>query len=111
MEPIKKIVVKKRTIASKPLHDSKTQEKQDALAILEHTVKKLSNRFNQYGFNDSKEEEFLKENKGKLLLIDVQDRCVEGTLEAIDKYRICINIDDKLHYFYKHAVIGYYLKK
>ncbi len=111
MEP-KKIKIKKANQGSQPPKDLVTkQKKQDALEILENTVKKLSNRFNQYGFNDSKEEEFLSENKGKIITIELVDRKIEGILESIDKYRICMKIDDKDHYFYKHAVIGYHVKK
>jgi sRNA-binding regulator protein Hfq len=39
------------------------------------------------------------------------DRKIEGSLESIDKYRICVKIDDKEHFFYKHAIIGYHVKK
>lgn len=108
MEP-KKIIIKKNAVSSSQHHQN--TKKQDALTILENTVKKLTNRFEQYGFNDSKEEEFLVENKGKTLIVELQDKKIEGTLEYIDKYRICITVDNKKHYFYKHAIMGYSVKE
>ncbi len=116
MEPKKiriKPIVKQQTDGSVQQKDNVqvTKKKQDALTILENTIKKLSNRFEQYGFNDSKEEDFLNENKGKQITIELQDKQIEGILENIDKYRICINLDGTLHYFYKHAIIGYNIKK
>lgn len=112
MEP-KKIKITKKSSSSGPSQRAKPitkQKKQDALTILENTVKKLSNRFEQYGFNDSKEEEFLRTNKDKTIVIELNNQEIEGTLNSIDKYRISVNIDDKPHYFYKHAIIGYHVK-
>lgn len=110
MEPNKKIKIKKTAPHSKTSINNNKQQKQDALEILENTVKKLQNRFNQYGFNDSKEEAFLEENKGKEIVIELTSKTIEGVLESIDKYRVCLSIDGTNHYFYKHAIIGYHPK-
>ncbi len=107
----KKIKVKKVNSAGGNVsHSNSDKGKQDSLKILENTVKRLTNRFNQYGFNDSKEEDFLNENKGKKITVELQDKELEGILESIDKYRIGLIIDDRLYYYYKHAIVGYYVK-
>lgn len=120
MEPQKKVIkVKKPNGGSQGGQSGSPQYQQggdnkiktDSLKILENTVKKLSSRFAQYGFNDSKEEDFLNENKDKNIILELlNNESVDGTLESIDKYRIGIKINDKMHYFYKHAIIGYYIK-
>lgn len=103
MHDAKKIMVKKPPVEIK--------SKQDTLKILENTVKKLSNRFNQYGFNDSKEEDFFNENQGKVLIIEFPNKEIEGKLISLDKYRIGVEQDEKIIYFYKHAIVGYYPKE
>jgi sRNA-binding regulator protein Hfq len=85
-------------------------DKQDSLKILENTIKKLTNRFNQFGFNDSKEEEFLLENRGKEVVLELETGTVEGKLDSIDKYRIAIEVEGTMKYYYKHACVGYYVK-
>ncbi len=99
----------KKIKVKKPV-EQQPRSKQDALKILENTVKKLTNRFNQYGFNDSKEEDFFQENKGKEMIIELPNQEIEGVLESLDKYRIGVKKDGKLIYFYKHAIVGYYAK-
>ncbi len=106
MEPQKKIKINR-----KPLVNPKSDKnKQDSLKIVENTLKKLENRYKQYGFNDSKEEEFLETNRNKEVVLELKSKEVTGKLVSIDKYRIGIQQEDKLIYYYKHAVIGYYAK-
>ncbi len=102
MEPQKKIKINKKSFGNKA--------KQDALKILENTVKKLQNRYKQFGYNDSKEEEFVRENKGKEIVLQLKTKDVSGSLDFVDKYRIGIIQDKKLIYYYKHAIVGYYIK-
>lgn len=104
MEPYKKIKINK-----KPVKRVDSKSKQDSLKILENTLKKLENRYKQFGYNDSKEEDFLNENKGKEIVIQLRDKDVTGLLDSIDKYRIGIIEEDKTVYYYKHAVVGYYI--
>jgi len=102
MEPYKKIKISK-----KPFND---KNKQDGLKILQNTVKKLQNRYNQFGYNDSKEEQFLLENKGKDIVLQLKNKDVVGKLDSIDKYRIGIIQNDKTVYYYKHAIVGYHIE-
>ena len=103
MEPQKKIKIKKTD------QSSNTAQKHDAtLKTLEKTLKKLENRFNQFGYNDSLEEEFINENLDKEIKVVFKDKELQGKLKLIDKYRIGIEKDDKIYYYYKHAIIGYY---
>jgi sRNA-binding regulator protein Hfq len=104
MEPHKKIRINKK-VSSK-----KDKSKQDSLKIIENTLKKLENRYKQFGFNDSKEEDFFNENQGEEIVLQLKTQEVSGTLEFIDKYRIGINQDGKTVYYYKHAIISYYVK-
>lgn len=111
MEPGKKITIRKKEGGAGPVvvqHDD--SKRQDALVSLENTVKKLKNRFQQFGFNDSREEEFLNDNRGKDVVLELAEREVAGQLQAIDKYRIALSVDGKTQFFYKHAVVGYYAK-
>lgn len=101
MEPGKKIKIKK---------SFNKQNKQDALKILENTFKKLQNRYKQFGYNDSKEQDFFLENKGKEIVIHLKSGDINGTLSSIDKYRISIIKDDQEIFYYKHAIIGYFIK-
>ncbi len=105
MEPYKKIKINKKS--SGPKRD---KNKQDSIKIIENTLRKLENRYKQFGFNDSKEEDFYNENKGKEIVLQLKNKDVTGKLEIIDKYRIGIDQGDTLVYYYKHAIMGYYLK-
>ncbi len=105
MEPQKKIKINKKTHVQR-----RDKPKQDSLKIIENTLKKLENRYKQFGFNDSKEEDFFNENKDKEIVLQLKNKDVSGSLEFIDKYRIGINQDGTLIYYYKHAIMGYYVK-
>ena len=88
------------------------KDKKGSLSILENTVRKVASRFNQYGFIDPTEEGFLKENSGKDIILELSNKTKKtGKLNSIDKYRISIIPEgsDKVHYYYKHAVICYYV--
>jgi uncharacterized Fe-S cluster-containing protein len=106
MEPQKKIKINKRPVFEK----NKFDKKQDSLKILDNTIKKLQNRYKQFGYNDSKEEDFLNENKGSEVVLQLKNKDVSGILDAIDKYRITIIQEGKPVHYYKHAVASYYVK-
>ena len=106
MEPQKKIKINRKPGGSPKFE----KNKQDALKIVENTLKKLENRYKQYGFNDSKEEEFLETNRNNDVVLELKSKEVTGKLVSIDKYRIGIQQDNRLIYYYKHAVVGYYAK-
>jgi sRNA-binding regulator protein Hfq len=88
---------------------SRSKKITDNLGKLENTVIKIASRYNQYGFMDPTEEQFLEQNQGKKVTVElVNKQDITGILESIDKYRIGILIDSDVNYYYKHAVVAYY---
>ncbi len=80
----------------------------DPIAPIEKKIIKVTSKFNQYGFIDPTEEEFLNKYRGKKILVELKNgQNKEGILVNIDKYRLSIKIDDTTHNYYKHAIICY----
>lgn len=79
------------------------------LDLLDKTVKKIENKYKNFGFYDSKEEDFFETNQDKMIIMELNNQNkVEGKLKGIDKFRICIEADGIAKYFFKHAVLCYY---
>ncbi len=75
---------------------------------LNKKVKNLLNEFNKTQ-SSNMEIDFIKENKGKTIsLIMENDNELKGKLVDIDKFRILIEVDDKINYIFKHSVVGYF---
>ncbi len=80
----------------------------DPVAPIEKKIMKVTSKFNQYGFIDPTEEEFLDKYRGKKILVELKNgQNKEGILVNIDKYRLSIKLDDTTHNYYKHAIICY----
>ncbi|MCX8163747.1 MAG: RNA chaperone Hfq [Candidatus Micrarchaeota archaeon] len=91
---------------SKETEQSKIEKN---LKLLKLTLRKIENKYKTFGFNDSQEEEFFEKNKGKKITLLLSNNSkVEGKLHAIDKYRIAIEEDNKIKYFFKHAILCFY---
>jgi len=79
------------------------------LKLLKLTLRKIENKYRTFGFNDSQEEEFFNKNKGKKIVLELFNNTkVQGNLHSIDKYRIAIEQDKTIKYFFKHAVLCFY---
>ena len=103
----KKIVIKKNG----GFKTSPNMKLQKNLDLLEQTVKRIENKYKVFGFYDSKEEEFFKNNQGKDVVLELQAGSkVEGKLDGIDKFRICINEKGTKKYYFKHAILCYFSK-
>lgn len=101
MEEKKKVIVKSK-------FDNKINN-------IQNELKGMRNRLNGYGrrlelFEAHTEKGFLEKNKEKeIVLLLSTGKEEKGILDDIDKYRIAINKNGKNYFYYKHAVIGYYL--
>ncbi len=88
----------------------KNKKNKNNLIRLEEETIKVASKYNQYGFVDPTEEKFLSENKGKDITVELSNnKDVIGKLHSIEKYRIGILVDNAIKYYYKHAIISYYL--
>ena len=107
MREEKKIRIKKPIRSSNQnLSFGKIQKNLD---LLDKTVKKIENKYKNFGFFDSKEEEFFKENELKDIVLElVNKENITGKLVGIDKFRICIDVEGIKKYFFKHAILCYY---
>jgi sRNA-binding regulator protein Hfq len=77
--------------------------------LLEKTVKKIENKYKTFGFYDSKEEDFFEKNRQKSVILELYNGSkIQGILEGIDKFRICVKVDDIDKFYFKHAVLCYY---
>lgn len=96
--------------------NAKTENKEQSnakthknLELLEKTVRKIENKYKNFGFLDSKEEDFFYQNQGKKITLELANHSkIEGILDGIDKFRICISVENIKKYYFKHAILCYY---
>ncbi|HOJ49399.1 MAG TPA: RNA chaperone Hfq [Spirochaetota bacterium] len=109
----KKIKIKK-TFKTENTNQNQSKETEQSkieknLQLLKLTLKKIENKYKTFGFNDSQEEDFFEKNKGKKITIILSNNSkVEGKLHAIDKYRIAIEENNIIKYYFKHAILCFY---
>ncbi len=96
---------------TKPQKRIFTKEQKKKMFELDKIVKSLTSAIAKSEYTLKNKESFFKDeniNKEITLLLKEGGQ-IEGKLVNIDKYRIQIQVRDRIKYYYKHSLLGYHL--
>ncbi len=109
-KPYKKNFRPKKTF-KRPQKRIFTKEQKMKMSELDKTVKSITSQITKVEKElKNKEPSFKDENLNKEITLLIKGGGeIKGTLVNIDKYRIQVQVGDRVKYYYKHSLLGYHL--